>query len=109
LSKCCLAITKPGTVTLELALLKVPALMIFKTSWLTYLLGRSFVKTKYMSLPNLLLGFEVYKELIQSDCKVDLIVKEVENLYFGFIKQSNDYVMKVQKLNKLRTLLSMAK
>ena len=70
--------------------------MIFKISWLTYILGRPLVKVKHMSLPNLLLDFTVYKELIQSDCNVDLIVKEADNLYLGFLKQSNDYVMKMK-------------
>lgn len=108
LSKCCLTITKPGTVTLELALLGVPAVMIFNVPWLTYFLGRPFVKVKYMSLPNLLLDFEVYKELIQSDCKTNLIIKEADNLYLGFLKQSNDYVMKMKKLDELRKLLATA-
>lgn len=106
LSKCCLAITKPGTVSLELALLKIPAVMIFKISWLTYLLGRPLVKVKYMSLPNLLLNFQIYKELIQTDCKTELIIKEADNLFYGFVKQTNEYVMKMNKLEELRRLLS---
>lgn len=106
LSRCCLAITKPGTVSLELALLKVPAVMIFKISWLTYLLARPFVKVKYMSLPNLLLDFPVYKELVQSDCKPEFITKEADNLFYGFVKKTNDYSMKIDKLDELRRLLS---
>lgn len=106
LSKCCLAVTKPGTVSLELALLKVPAVMIFKISWLTYLLARPLVKVKYMSLPNLLLDFPLYKELVQSDCKLDLISREVEGLYLGFIRKTNDYLMKMKKIDELRKLLA---
>ena len=106
LSECCLAVTKPGTVSLELALLKVPAVMIFKISWLTYILARPLVKVKYMSLPNLLLDFPLYKELVQSDCKLDLILREMENLYLGFTRGTNDYVMKMKKLDELRRLLS---
>jgi lipid-A-disaccharide synthase len=105
LSKCCLAVTKPGTVTLELALLKIPAVMMFKISWLTYVFARPLVKVKYMSLPNLLLDFPLYKELVQSDCKVDLISREIENLYLGFVRKTNDYVMKMKKIDELRRLL----
>jgi lipid-A-disaccharide synthase len=105
LCKCCLAITKPGTVTLELALLRVPAVMFFKISWLTYLLARPLVKVKYMSLPNLLLDAPVYKELVQSDCKIERIIKEADNLFYGFVKQTNDYVMKMNKLEELRKIL----
>ncbi len=106
LSMCCLAVTKPGTVSLELALLKIPAVMMFKISWLTYILARPLVKVKYMSLPNLLLNFPLYKELVQSDCKVDLILKEMENLYLGFVRKTNDYIMKMKKLDELRRILS---
>ncbi len=106
MSKCCLAVTKPGTVSLELALLKIPAVMIFKISWVTYLLARPLVKVKYMSLPNLLLDAPIYKELIQSDCKIERIIKEADNLFYGFVKQTNDYVMKVNRLQDLRRLLS---
>lgn len=105
LSECCLAVTKPGTVTLELALLKIPAVMMFKISWLTYIFARPLVKVKYMSLPNLLLDFPLYKELVQSDCKVDLSLREMESLYLGFIRKTNDYVMKMKKLDELRRLL----
>lgn len=105
LSACCLAITKPGTVSLELALLKIPAVMIFKISWLTYILARPLVKVKYMSLPNLLLDFPLYKELVQSDCKLELILREIENLYVGFTRKTNDYTMKMKKMDELRRLL----
>ncbi len=106
LSECCLAVTKPGTVSLELALLKIPAVMMFKISWITYILARPLVKVKYMSLPNLLLDAPIYKEFVQSDCKLDLILREMENLYIGFTRGTNDYAMKMKKLDELRRLLS---
>lgn len=106
LSECCLAVTKPGTVTLELALLKIPAVMIFKISWLTYILACPLVKVKYMSLPNLLLDAPIYKEFVQSGCKLNLILREMENLYIGFTRGTNDYAMKMKKFDELRRLLS---
>jgi lipid-A-disaccharide synthase len=105
LSKCCLAVTKPGTVSLELALLKIPSVVMFKISWLTYLFARLFVKVKYMALPNLLLDFSLFKEFIQADCKEALISKELENLYLAFCYKSNDYVMKMKKFDELRKML----
>lgn len=68
LKKCCLALTKPGTITLELALLGVPSLVLFKTSWITYILARPLVKVQNMGLHNLLLDAPVCREFIQSDC-----------------------------------------
>ncbi|MFA5074814.1 MAG: lipid-A-disaccharide synthase [Candidatus Babeliales bacterium] len=96
LSQCCLAITKPGTITLELALLKVPSIVFYKTSWLTYFLARTVIKVKYMSLPNLLLDRPVFKEFIQQDCKSDNIFKYFFDLYKSFLCQSDMY-QKIQK------------
>jgi lipid-A-disaccharide synthase len=60
------AITKSGTVTLECAAHGVPAVVFYKTSWPTYLIGRQIVKVKYLAMPNLLAGREVYPEFIQN-------------------------------------------
>jgi len=96
LSSACMAICKPGTVTLELALLKIPALIIYKTSWLTYWLARLVVKVKYMSLPNLLLKKQVFKELIQKDCSSQLIFENATRLYKSCISKDENF----QKLQK---------
>ena len=48
-------LTKPGTNTLELALLGVPGAVLYKTSWLTYWLARMVVNVGSMTLPNLLM------------------------------------------------------
>ena len=38
------AIASSGTVTLECAWFRVPTVVLYKTSWITHLLGRLFVK-----------------------------------------------------------------
>jgi lipid-A-disaccharide synthase len=81
LSRCCLALTKPGTVTLELAMLGVPAIVAYKASWLTYLIAKLIVKIDCMSLPNLLLGQKVYPEFIQWDCTEEKIWNEVKTSF----------------------------
>jgi lipid-A-disaccharide synthase len=60
-----LAITKSGTITMECATLGVPAVVFYKTSWPTYLIGRRIVKVKYLAMPNLLAGEEIYPEFVQ--------------------------------------------
>jgi lipid-A-disaccharide synthase len=74
LSSCILAITKPGTVTLELALLGVPMLIVYKTSALTYAIARTLASVSHMGLPNLLLKAEVAQEFIQDRCSPALIM-----------------------------------
>lgn len=105
LSKCCLAITKPGTITLELALLKIPAVVFFKISWLTYIIGRPLVKAKFMSLPNILAGKEIYKEYIQGDCKAKNIFDYARRIYQGFTTPNIERKNILSDLNNIRTLL----
>jgi len=104
IKKCCLAITKPGTVTLELALLGVPAVVFFKISWLTYIIGRLLVRVRFMALPNLLLGNEVCKECIQDDCKPKVVFDHARNIYQSFIECGREYKDNVDRLNFIKTL-----
>jgi lipid-A-disaccharide synthase len=59
------ALTKSGTVTLELAYFGVPSVVFYKTSWITYLIGRLAVSVKYLAMPNLLADEELFPEFIQ--------------------------------------------
>lgn len=61
-----LAITKSGTITMECATFGVPAVVFYKTSWPTYLIGRQIVNVKYLAMPNLMAGEEIYPEFIQA-------------------------------------------
>ena len=54
-----------GTVTLETALLETPTAVAYTFSTPTYLLGRLLVKVPFISLPNLILGEEVFPEFLQ--------------------------------------------
>lgn len=106
LSTCCLAITKPGTVTLELALLGVPAVVLFRTSWINYFIGYPLVKVEHMALPNLLLKEQMYTELIQGDCTVKNIFKQAHELYQHVQNDDDHYRILKKKVFQLRDLLS---
>lgn len=68
-----LAITKSGTITMECAAFGVPAVVFYKTSWPTYVIGRQIVSVKYLAMPNLLAGAEVYPEFIQHEATAENI------------------------------------
>ncbi|MBU6408907.1 MAG: lipid-A-disaccharide synthase [Verrucomicrobia bacterium] len=68
-----LAIASTGTVTMECAFFGVPALTLYKTSWLTYQIARRIVTVKSLTMPNLLAGAPVYPEFIQSDAAPERI------------------------------------
>lgn len=60
-----LAIAKSGTVTMECAMFGVPTVVFYQVSILNYLIAKQFVTVKYLGLPNLIAGREVYPEFIQ--------------------------------------------
>lgn len=60
-----LALTKSGTITMECAMFGVPAVVFYKTSWPTYLIGKQIVSVKYLAMPNLLAGEAIFPEFVQ--------------------------------------------
>ncbi|PIZ32036.1 MAG: lipid-A-disaccharide synthase [Alphaproteobacteria bacterium CG_4_10_14_0_8_um_filter_53_9] len=66
LQNAALALAKSGTNNLELALLGTPAIVGYKTSWITYNIAKYLIKTKYISLPNIILNKLIYPEFIQN-------------------------------------------
>jgi lipid-A-disaccharide synthase len=72
------AIVTSGTATLETALLKVPQVVVYVTSWLTYKLGRTFITVKFLSLVNLIAGRKVITELIQDEANAERLSKEIQ-------------------------------
>jgi lipid-A-disaccharide synthase len=67
LGRATVAIASSGTVTMECAYFGVPTVVLYKTSWSTYRLGRRFIRVKYLAMPNLLAGREIYPEFIQEE------------------------------------------
>jgi lipid-A-disaccharide synthase len=62
------AMAVSGTVTLELALLGVPSVIVYRTSWITYRIGRRLATVDIVGLPNIVAGEPFLPELIQDDC-----------------------------------------
>jgi lipid-A-disaccharide synthase len=61
-----LAIASTGTVTMECAFFGVPTVTLYKTSWSTYEIAKRIVTVKWLTMPNLLAGEEVYSEFVQN-------------------------------------------
>ena len=61
------AIVASGTATLETALFKVPQVVCYKGSAISYQIAKRIITLKYISLVNLIMDKEVVKELIQND------------------------------------------
>lgn len=74
------AVVTSGTATLETALFKVPEVVCYKGSPISYMIGKQLVKVKFISLVNLIMDREVVKELIQKDCTAEKVRKELNEL-----------------------------
>lgn len=74
------AVVTSGTAALEAALLNIPQVICYKTNFFSYIIAKMLIKTKYISLVNLILGKEAVKELIQNDCNINSLKKELDQL-----------------------------
>jgi len=71
------ALVASGTATLETALFKVPQVVCFKGSTISYLIAKRIITLKFISLVNLIMNKEVVKELIQNDFTKNNLKKEL--------------------------------
>lgn len=76
------AIVSSGTATLETAILNVPQVVVYQMTpnWLFKYLKKYFLKTKWVSLVNIILKKEAVTELIQSDFTLENIVNEMNKI-----------------------------
>jgi len=59
------AFVASGTATLETACFGTPMIVVYKTSWPTYLIGRALVRVRNIGLVNIVAGRQIVPELIQ--------------------------------------------
>lgn len=75
-----IAIAKSGTNTLEIALAKLPMVVVYKVNFLTHFFAKMLIKIKFANLINLILNEPLIPELLQNDCRGDKIAAAVDNL-----------------------------
>jgi len=66
-----------GTVTLEAALIGTPTVVSYRLSALSYAIGKAVVQVKWASLPNLIMGREIFPELLQGKAKAALLAERL--------------------------------
>lgn len=102
LSFCFYALTKPGTVTLHLALLGVPHAVIFKGSWLTSLILKNLIKPKALGLPNLLSEDPVCEEFLQEHACPRVLAEHIDAVFFAFQNKAESYKLRRNKVDSFR-------
>ena len=80
ISLCKVALAASGTITLQIALKQVPMCVFYKLSNITYLIAKFLVKTKYISLVNIVLEKKDVREFIQNQALPENIAYEIERL-----------------------------
>ena len=96
-----IAIVTSGTASLECALFNVPQIVCYKTSSISYFIGKSLVNISFISLVNIILKKGTVKELIQNDLTEKNLVNELSNLL-------NDYRVSdiINEYSKIYSMLS---
>ncbi|GHC47681.1 lipid-A-disaccharide synthase [Ulvibacter litoralis] len=74
------ALVTSGTATLETALFKVPQVVCYKGSRISYEIAKRIIKLKYISLVNLILDKEVVTELIQTEFNAKTLTHELTKI-----------------------------
>ena len=69
-----------GTATLEAALFKIPQVVCYKGSNISYQIAKRIITIKFISLVNLIMDKEVVTELIQADFNEKRLEKELNNI-----------------------------
>ena len=75
-----IGIIKSGTSTLEAGIFGLPMIIVYRTSLLTYLIGKSLVKVDNIGMVNIIYGNRIVPELIQNDVNEKSIYRECKKI-----------------------------
>jgi lipid-A-disaccharide synthase len=94
-------ITSSGTATVEIAILEVPFLIVYKLNPLTWHIGKRIVKTKFIGMVNILSSKKIVEELLQNQANP----KNVALKTLSTIKNKHKYQALKEELKKIKELL----
>ena len=77
LSNSTFAVSKSGTVSLQICNLNIPSIIIYKLSFLNFMIFKLLANIKFANIINIINGREVIPELLQSRCNAKEIFKSV--------------------------------
>jgi len=98
LSKSIFAVSKSGTVSLQICNFNIPSIIIYKLSFINFMIFKMLVNVKFANIINIINNREVIPELLQKECNADEIYRSV--IYF----LKNPELMKKQVSECSKTL-----
>ena len=103
LKKSIFAVVKSGTVSLEICNAKIPSIILYKMSFINFLIIKMLVKIKHANIINIAANEEVIPELLQSKCNSKNIFETVSS-FLETPSKVQEQVKKTQEiLNQFRT------
>ena len=80
LSNSVFAVSKSGTVSLQICSFNIPSIIIYKLSFINFMIFKMLVNVKFANIINIINNKEVIPELLQKECNAEEIYKSV--IYF---------------------------
>ena len=103
LKKSIFAVSKSGTVSLEICNAKIPSIIIYKMNFINFFIIKMLVKTKYANIINIAAQEEIIPELLQSKCNAINIYKHVNEFLEDPNKIKNQIKKTANILNNFKT------
>ena len=97
LSKSVFAVSKSGTVSLEICNAKVPSIIIYKMNFFNFLVIKLLVKVKFANIINIINEKEVIPELLQSRCNSE----EIFNMVNSFLENPQLIKNQIENYQKI--------
>jgi lipid-A-disaccharide synthase len=93
LKKSIFAVSKSGTVSLEICNAKIPSVILYKMGLINFLIIKMLVKVKYANIINIAAKEEIIPELLQSNCNPKKIFEYVSD----FLDNPEKIKMQIKK------------
>jgi lipid-A-disaccharide synthase len=77
LSNSIFAVSKSGTVSLQICNSNIPSIIIYKLNFINFLIFKVLVNVKFANIINIINNKEIIPELLQNECNADEIYRSV--------------------------------
>ena len=97
LKKSIFAVSKSGTISLEISKRKIPSIIIYKMNFINFFIVKMLVKIKYANILNIAAGQMIIPELLQSKCNP----KKIFELVSSFLEDPNKIKKQISNTEKV--------
>jgi len=97
------ALSKSGTISLEICNAKIPSMIIYKINKINFFIIKMLVKVKFANIINIAANKEIIPELLQSNCNSKNIFKKVDELLKDKVALENQITRSQEIINNFKT------